>query len=319
MANAREPIIYTIGHSNHPLGAFLRLLQDHAIDRVVDVRTHPYSRIAPQFQRENLALALKQAGIIYDYRGAGLGGQPQGPDGQSSGGSVDYHKRTQSPEYLRDLAHVIRTSQRQRLVLLCGEANPRQCHRHHLLARTLLEQGLAVRHILADGTLREVTWRDFLEEQLTLFELRERPLVIYTIGFAQKTAEEFFSSLAGHHVTRLVDIRLNPRTQLNGFTRQQDLPYLLSRLVAAEYWYLPLLAPPPEMLRAYRDGGDWPAYERAYRQLLEERAVAEQLSPACFAPTSCLLCSEPTPDHCHRRLAAEYLREMWSHVEIRHL
>jgi uncharacterized protein (DUF488 family) len=214
---------------------------------------------------------------------------------------------------------VIRTSQRQRLVLLCGEADPMQCHRHHLLARTLLEYGLAVRHILADGTLREVTWRDFLEEQLTLFELREHPLVIYTIGFAQKTAEEFFSSLAGHHVARVVDIRLNPRSQLSGFTRQQDLPYLLSHLVAAEYWYLPLLAPSPEMLQAYHDGGDWPAYERAYRQLLEERAVAEQLSPACFAPTPCLLCSEPTPEHCHRRLAAEYLGEVWGHVEIRHL
>jgi uncharacterized protein (DUF488 family) len=144
---------------------------------------------------------------------------------------------------------------------------------------------------------------------------------LYTIGFTQKRAETFFELLCQHGVQRLVDIRLNPGGQLSGFAKQDDLPYFLSRLAAGcQYVHMPELAPTKEILGDFRSDSDWSRYVMRFEALMDERRVPGNLNRAEFETlTSCLLCSEPTPEHCHRRLVAERLAAYWPKVEIIHL
>jgi len=144
---------------------------------------------------------------------------------------------------------------------------------------------------------------------------------LYTIGFTQKRAETFFELVRQHGVQRLVDIRLNPGGQLSGFAKQDDLPYFLSKLAAGcQYVHVPELAPTKEILGDFRQDSDWSRYVMRFEALMDERRVPESLNRADFeAQTSCLLCSEPTPERCHRRLVAERLAAHWPDVEIIHL
>ncbi len=144
---------------------------------------------------------------------------------------------------------------------------------------------------------------------------------LYTIGFTQKRAETFFELLRQNGIRRLVDIRISPDGQLSGFAKKDDLPYFLERLAAGcEYVHLPELAPTKEILKDYRADGDWERYVQRFEALLDERQVPDILERDAFeAATSCLLCSESTPDQCHRRLVAERLAKHWPDVEIVHL
>jgi uncharacterized protein (DUF488 family) len=144
---------------------------------------------------------------------------------------------------------------------------------------------------------------------------------LYTIGFTQKTAREFFELLRTNGVRRLVDIRVNPSGQLSGFAKQEDLPYFLCELAdGCEYLHMPALAPTKEILKDYRADGDWPRYVTRFEQLMDERDIPNTLNRADFeAKPSCLLCSEATPEQCHRRLVAERLVARWPEVEIIHL
>lgn len=144
---------------------------------------------------------------------------------------------------------------------------------------------------------------------------------LYTIGFAQKRAETFFDLLRQHGLQRVVDIRLNPTGQLAGFAKKADLPYFLSRLVpGCEYVHLPELAPTKEILSTYRSDSDWPQYLIRFESLMDLRDIPDVLDRTAFERlTSCLLCSEPTPQQCHRRLVAERLAAHWPNVEIEHL
>jgi uncharacterized protein (DUF488 family) len=144
---------------------------------------------------------------------------------------------------------------------------------------------------------------------------------LYTIGFTQKSAETFFGLLRQHGVQRLVDIRLNPNGQLTGFAKQNDLPYLLANLAAnCQYVYVPELAPTKELLEDYRKHLDWPQYVARFEALMDERGVQGILNRTDFEErASCLLCSESTPEQCHRRLVAERLARLWLNVEVIHL
>jgi uncharacterized protein (DUF488 family) len=143
---------------------------------------------------------------------------------------------------------------------------------------------------------------------------------IYTIGFTQSTAEHFFGRLGQAGVRRLLDVRLNNRSQLAGFAKAQDLPYLLRELVGASYEHQPLLAPTQELLDAYRKRkGAWFEYEREFLELMTERRIEEHLEPAEFAVPTALLCSEATSEHCHRRLVCDYLAGHWSEIHATHL
>ncbi len=143
---------------------------------------------------------------------------------------------------------------------------------------------------------------------------------IYTIGFAGKTAEQFFEPLAGAGVQELVDVRLNNVSQLAGFTKRHDLPYLLAKIAGIAYRHELLLAPPDLLLKGYRRHEiGWPEYEQGYKAILIERRAGEVLRPDEFADRIAFLCSEPEAATCHRRLAAEYLQSCWPGVSIQHL
>lgn len=143
---------------------------------------------------------------------------------------------------------------------------------------------------------------------------------IYTIGFTQTTAEHFFTRLTHARIERLLDVRLSNTSQLAGFAKAQDLPYFSRELVGAAYEHEPLLAPTQDILDAYKKRkGDWIVYEREFLALMEHRRIHEILPSASFEQRTALLCSEAGPEHCHRRLVAEFLAEHWLDVEIVHL
>lgn len=143
---------------------------------------------------------------------------------------------------------------------------------------------------------------------------------LFTIGFTQKTAEQFFDLLEKNGVECLVDIRLHPDGQLAGFSKQEDLKYFLKRLNQCEYRHLDQLAPTDEILKAYRASKNWSIYVSAFEALMDQRHIPEVLDRTFFEEhTCCLLCSEPKPDQCHRRLVAERLAHSWMNFEIIHL
>lgn len=144
-------------------------------------------------------------------------------------------------------------------------------------------------------------------------------LRLFTIGFTQKPAEVFFGRLQRAGVKRVIDIRLNNVSQLAGFAKRDDLRYFLKAICGIEYVHLPELAPTQEIMdRFKKKKGGWSAYERDFQSLLKERKPEDSLSKDLFC-SACLLCSEDSPERCHRRLVAEHLAETWGGVEIIHL
>jgi uncharacterized protein (DUF488 family) len=145
-------------------------------------------------------------------------------------------------------------------------------------------------------------------------------MILYTIGFTQKSADRFFSLLRENNVERLVDIRLRLCGQLSGFAKGSGLAWFLRQLNACDYLHLPQLAPTAEILGGYRKDHDWDRYVRQFEALMDERAIPDSLDHASFAAQpSCLLCSEATPERCHRRLIAERMARGWPDLEIVHL
>jgi uncharacterized protein (DUF488 family) len=142
---------------------------------------------------------------------------------------------------------------------------------------------------------------------------------IFTIGFTNKKAEEFFEKLQTAGVKRVVDVRLNNISQLAGFSKKDDLIYFLRAIADIDYVHLPELAPTKEMLEAYKKfKGDWGVYEAEFLELMERRRIETTLAMDVI-DNGCLLCSEDKPHHCHRRLVAEYLQGRWPQVAVRHL
>jgi len=143
---------------------------------------------------------------------------------------------------------------------------------------------------------------------------------VSTIGFTRTTAEDFFERLLNTGIKKVVDVRLHNTSQLAGFAKVDDLAYFLRKIGGIQYVHEPLLAPTDLMLKAYKKGkGDWPVYEERFLGLMSERRIENRFKPEMF-DGACLLCSEATPHHCHRRLVCEYLNEKWSGaLEVHHL
>lgn len=142
---------------------------------------------------------------------------------------------------------------------------------------------------------------------------------IYTIGFTKKSASTFFTLLGKSRAERLVDVRLNNVSQLAGFTKRDDLKYFLAELCGMDYIHELQLAPTQTMLDNYKKHkASWADYEHWFLDLVTERQI-ETTVPRELIANSVLLCSEATPHHCHRRLAAEYLAKHWGDVTIEHL
>jgi uncharacterized protein (DUF488 family) len=142
---------------------------------------------------------------------------------------------------------------------------------------------------------------------------------IFTIGFAGSTAERFFGRLREARVERVLDIRLRNQSQLAGFAKASDLPFFLRDLCGAAYEHDLGLAPTDELLDTYRRGKPGFAwYEGEFRRLLERRNIPAALDRHAFESRTALLCSEPGPERCHRRILAEVLATAWG-ASVRHL
>lgn len=143
---------------------------------------------------------------------------------------------------------------------------------------------------------------------------------LYTIGFTKTSAADFFGRLLDSGAKRVVDVRLNNVSQLAGFAKRDDLAYFLQRICGMEYVHAPDLAPTKEMLDAYRkEHRDWATYEGEFLTLMSERRIEEMAIVKQALADGCLLCSEDTPENCHRRLVAEYLQQHWGDLEVVHL
>ena len=145
-------MIYTIGHSNHPIERFISLLRGHGIDAVADVRSTPYSRFNPQFRRDPLAASLADAGIRYVFLGEELGARSRDPSCYD-GNRVSYAKLARSALFQRGLERLISGEREFRVAIMCAEKEPLECHRTILVTRELERRGVPATHILADGTL----------------------------------------------------------------------------------------------------------------------------------------------------------------------
>lgn len=142
---------------------------------------------------------------------------------------------------------------------------------------------------------------------------------VFTIGFTKKSAREFFDKLRRPGLVRLVDVRLNNVSQLAGFSKRDDLQFFCETIISIGYLHLPELAPTQAMLDEYKkERGSWSGYEAKFLALMAERKVEETVAREGI-DGGCLLCSEPTPENCHRRLVAEYLQSKWGGMEIEHI
>jgi uncharacterized protein (DUF488 family) len=142
---------------------------------------------------------------------------------------------------------------------------------------------------------------------------------LFTIGFTQKSAEEFFSLLRDAGVKRVLDIRLNNKSQLAGFSKSEDLGFFLREIGGIGYRHVVEMAPTQPLLdKARKAKGTWDGFEKQFLALMRQRR-AEKSVDRKEVTDACLLCSEHEPDHCHRRLVAEYLQRAYPDIEIIHL
>lgn len=144
--------VFTIGHSNHSIDAFIALLRRHGVSAVCDVRSHPYSRYATQYSGHALKAALANAGIAYVFLGKELGARSDNPACYKQG-KVQYDRLAQEPGFAEGIKRIIHGMDRYRITLMCTEKDPIECHRALLVARKLFDTGIQIKHIHADGTI----------------------------------------------------------------------------------------------------------------------------------------------------------------------
>jgi uncharacterized protein (DUF488 family) len=146
--------VWTVGHSNHEFDAFACLLLQEEIEFLIDVRSYPYSRFAPHFNREELQKAIAQQGIGYVFLGEELGGRPTSEDHYDAEGHALYGPMAQAPTFRAAIERVLDGATAHRLALVCSEGDPHDCHRRLLVGRVLAQRGAELRHILPDGTVK---------------------------------------------------------------------------------------------------------------------------------------------------------------------
>ena len=161
--------VFTIGHSNHSPEAFLDLLRKHCVDEVVDVRSSPASRFNPQFNHGVLNDSLERAGIGYVFLGGELGGRPADRSCYDEDGRVSYDRLAETDLFDDGIGRVVRAADERRVAVMCSEKEPLDCHRALLLAGQLEERGVAVEHILADGSAEK--HEDTLNRLIDTFKL----------------------------------------------------------------------------------------------------------------------------------------------------
>jgi uncharacterized protein (DUF488 family) len=151
-AAAARPSLFTIGHSDHEMAKFVALLQQHGVTAIADVRSQPYSRFTPQFNRETVAEALKRAGVHYVFFGRELGARRSERESYRNG-QARYELIKDLPAFQEGLDRIRRGVATQRITLMCAEKDPITCHRTVLVCRQLRQEPFDIRHILEDGTI----------------------------------------------------------------------------------------------------------------------------------------------------------------------
>ncbi|ODT79809.1 MAG: hypothetical protein ABS69_06990 [Nitrosomonadales bacterium SCN 54-20] len=165
--------IYSIGHSNHDINTFIKLLKLHGISALADVRSHPYSRFVPQYSREALKASLAEAQIAYVFLGKELGVRSDDPACYIEG-KVQYDRLAKQPIFSAGIHRIIKGMNRYRIALMCAEKDPIDCHRALLVARNLVDSDISVDHIHADGALES---HGHLESRLlAMYKLPERDM-----------------------------------------------------------------------------------------------------------------------------------------------
>ena len=146
--------IFTIGHSNHTLDTFLGLLEAHAIQVLMDIRSHPFSRYVTHFNYPEIEDAIERRGIQYRYMGQELGGRPREDMFYDAEGYVLYSLLAEAPFFRKGIARLEEDGVLYRLAIMCSEEDPTNCHRRLLVGRVLAAHGVVVRHIRGDGRIQ---------------------------------------------------------------------------------------------------------------------------------------------------------------------
>ncbi len=167
--NPADGTVFTVGHSTHSVGHLIEILRGSGIEVIADVRSSPYSRRLPQFNRESLVSDLKVAGIEYVFLGRELGGRGASADVLDSDGRVNYVKLAEREEFAEGMRRVLQGRLQYRMALLCAERDPLECHRGLVIARKLSGSGIEVQHIRAEGEVESHT--EFENRLLTMFGL----------------------------------------------------------------------------------------------------------------------------------------------------
>lgn len=176
-AGSGDPALLSIGHSTHPIEVFVELLRGHAVESVADVRTTPFSRFNPQFNRQSLERDLRASGARYLFLGEELGGRPAGDRFYDHEGHVLYGRMAESARFESGLARLVERAERSRVAVMCSEENPAGCHRFLLVTRVLHDRGIEVTHIRGDGSTQRTEdvdtfqdWSDPVYEAVSLLD-----------------------------------------------------------------------------------------------------------------------------------------------------
>jgi uncharacterized protein (DUF488 family) len=156
-------VVWTIGHSNHELDRFVELLLGQRIGFLVDVRSYPYSRYAPHFNREELQDAIGELGVGYLFLGEALGGRPDREEHYDAEGHALYGPMAAEPAFQCASNRILSGGRDHRLALMCSCGQPRDCHRRLLVGKVLCEHGAELRHILPNGQVRSERSVDLLD------------------------------------------------------------------------------------------------------------------------------------------------------------
>jgi uncharacterized protein (DUF488 family) len=164
--------IYTVGHSRHPAEHFAALLHAQQIALLVDVRSHPVSKWAPQFAKAALMQMLATHSIEYLFLGRELGGRPAGSHFYGPDGSVDYAHRAEAPDFKAGIDRLVARAHERTTAILCAEEDPARCHRRLLITPALRRLGIDVVHIRGDGRIEPESAASSEPPQLPLFPAR---------------------------------------------------------------------------------------------------------------------------------------------------
>lgn len=163
--------VWTIGHSRHEINSFIKLLEENSIEVVVDVRTTPSSKMAPQFNERPLRKTLEEQNIEYIFMGTELGGRPDDANLYDEKGHVLYNKLAESDLFKAGIKRLLIGIERYRVAIMCSEGKPEGCHRHLLISRVLQDLNVEVLNILSDGLI--IPYSDIAknDNQIALIEL----------------------------------------------------------------------------------------------------------------------------------------------------